>query len=428
MFNWKKAVFVGFGFAAIFLIWPIYNQFIPIFLQIGNPQFETTTPIDSQSLTNIYGFGLSSTLAFFILTWDNIINIFVQSWVGARSDRTWTRWGRRKPWIVVGVPIAVLGFILIPYARTLIVFLMFILITNLGMAFFRAPTAALLGDLFPPEQRSKARGVTAIMAGLGGLVALVIGNFLFDRFGRPAPFIFSASLMVASIIIVLIFVQEPRKSKSELEVGKSTVRQTLRALWQTDRHRGIWLLLTIGLSFMAFESIQVGISSFAVFVLGLPLGQAGRLTAVFALALIIMAYPSGVIGTRLGRKRAISIGLIGLVVSTVLSYFFIQNVATLLMGLILLGSFSSMTLVNDLPFLYDVGNESHIGAYTGVYFVATQSASVLGATLAGISVDMAGSHRAIFAFGAVCALLAFLSLQRMGSVIPNQTTVLSLED
>jgi hypothetical protein len=63
MFNWKKAVFVGFGFAAIFLIWPIYNQFIPIFLQIGNPQFETTTPIDSQSLTNIYGFGLSSTLA-----------------------------------------------------------------------------------------------------------------------------------------------------------------------------------------------------------------------------------------------------------------------------------------------------------------------------------------------------------------------------
>jgi MFS family permease len=322
----------------------------------------------------------------------------------------------------------VLGFILIPYARTLIVFLMFILITNLGMAFFRAPTAALLGDLFPPEQRSKARGVTAIMAGLGGLVALVIGNFLFDRFGRPAPFIFSASLMVASIIIVLIFVQEPRKSKSELEVGKSTVRQTLRALWQTDRHKGIWLLLTIGLSFMAFESIQVGISSFAVFVLGLPLGQAGRLTAVFALALIIMAYPSGVIGTRLGRKRAISIGLIGLVVSTVLSYFFIQNVATLLMGLILLGSFSSMVLVNDLPFLYDVGNESHIGAYTGVYFVATQSASVLGATLAGISVDMAGSHRAIFAFGAVCALLAFLSLQRMGSVIPNQTTVLSLED
>ena len=425
MFNWKKAVTVGFGFAAIFLIWPIYNQFVPIFLQVGNPQFELLAPIDSQSLTNISGFGLSSTLAFFIMTWDNIINIFVQSWAGARSDRTWTRWGRRKPWIVVGVPIAALGFIIIPFARTLIVLLMFILITNLGMAIFRAPTAALLGDLFLPKQRGKARGVTAIMAGLGGIFALFIGNLLFDRFGRPAPFIFSASLMVASIMIVLIFVQEPQKSKSELEVVKSTVGQTLRALWQTDHHAGIWLLLTIGLSFMTFESIQVGISSFAVFVLGLPLGQAGRLTAVFALALIITAYPSGLIGTRIGRKRAISIGLIGLVVSTVLSYFFIQSVAALIIALILLGGFSSIVLVNDLPFLYDIGDESRIGGYTGIYFVATQSAAVLGATLAGFSVDLAGTHRAIFAFSAACALLAFISIQRMGSVSSSQATVSS---
>jgi Na+/melibiose symporter-like transporter len=28
-----------------------------------------------------------------------------------RSDHTWTRWGRRKPWILVGVPLAVTGLI-----------------------------------------------------------------------------------------------------------------------------------------------------------------------------------------------------------------------------------------------------------------------------------------------------------------------------
>lgn len=419
---------VGFGFATIFLIWPIYNQFVPIFLQAGNPQFELLAPIDGQSLTNSSGFGLSSALAFFIMTWDNIINIFIQSWIGARSDRTWTRWGRRKPWIVVGVPIAALGFIFIPYARTLMVLLMFILITNLGMAFFRAPTAALLGDLFLPEQRGKARGVTAIMAGLGGIFALFIGNLFFDRFGRPAPFLFSASLMIASIIIVLLFVQEPRKAEVKLEVVNSTIRQAFRALWQTERRSGIWLLLTIGFAFMAYETVQVGISSFAVFVLGLPLGQAGRLTAVYAFAFIVMAYPSGAIGMRMGRQKTMSIGLIGLVLGASLGYFFIQSVATFIVVLILLGSFASLVFVNDLPLLYDIGEESRIGAYTGVYFVATQAAAVVGATLAGFSVDLVGNHRAIFAFGATCALLAFLSLQRMHTVKPNATAVSSLAD
>ncbi|MCI0580385.1 MAG: hypothetical protein L0331_29850 [Chloroflexi bacterium] len=35
--NWKQAVALGFGFAAIFLIWPVFNQFVPLFLQAGNP-------------------------------------------------------------------------------------------------------------------------------------------------------------------------------------------------------------------------------------------------------------------------------------------------------------------------------------------------------------------------------------------------------
>src|SRR5688572_6989531 len=151
-FNLKQAFFLGFGFMSIFLIWPIYNQFIPIFLQAGNPQWELESTVLRPSFTGIAGFGLSPAFAFFIMTWDNILNIFVQSWAGARSDKTWSRWGRRKPWLLIGVPIAALGFVLIPFAGILAVMLLFILIMNIGMALFRAPTAALLGDLFPPEQ------------------------------------------------------------------------------------------------------------------------------------------------------------------------------------------------------------------------------------------------------------------------------------
>ncbi|MEI2689581.1 MAG: MFS transporter [Anaerolineae bacterium] len=104
----------------------------------------------------------------FILTWDNIINMFFQPWVGSRSDRTHTRFGRRKPWLMLGAPMAALFFILVPFVReNFILIALAILGTNLGMALFRSPTIAYLGDLFQPEERSKANGVINLMGGVG---------------------------------------------------------------------------------------------------------------------------------------------------------------------------------------------------------------------------------------------------------------------
>jgi maltose/moltooligosaccharide transporter len=412
-FNWKQAVFLGFGFMSIFLIWPIYNQFIPIFLQAGNPQWELESGVLHPSLTGVVGFGLSPTLAYFIMTWDNILNIFVQSWAGARSDKIWSRWGRRKPWLLIGVPIAALGFVLIPFARILALMLLFIFITNIGMALFRAPTASLLGDLFPPEQRSKARGITGVMAGIGGIVAIGVGSVLFERVGRAAPFIFSALFMIASMILVLIFVKEPRPKEPEVPESNIGIRETLRSIWQAKNRRTLWLLLTIGLSFMLWESLQVSISSFAVFVLGLPIEQAIRFGLLFAVALLLAAYPSGLIATRFGRQRTIGVGLGGMFVLTTMAYFVIRDPLSFAVMLVLAGLFLSLVVINDLPFLYDIGDESRTGAYTGIYFVATQTGAVVGPTLAGFLIDVSGNYRIVFVFASVCALLASLTLRRV---------------
>ena len=89
--NWRYTFTVGFGFFGISIIWPIFNSLIPPMLE---------------------DLGLSAAVIGFILTWDNIINMFVQPWVGEKSDHTWTRLGRRKPWLLLGAPMAALFFIL----------------------------------------------------------------------------------------------------------------------------------------------------------------------------------------------------------------------------------------------------------------------------------------------------------------------------
>ncbi len=84
-FNWKRTFVVGFGFLGISVIWPIFNNFVPIFLQAGNPEYNRQLLEAGREIPKVAGFGLAPGLAFFIMTWDNLINVFIQPWAGARS-------------------------------------------------------------------------------------------------------------------------------------------------------------------------------------------------------------------------------------------------------------------------------------------------------------------------------------------------------
>ncbi|MCZ7674397.1 MAG: MFS transporter [Chloroflexi bacterium] len=102
----------------------------------------------------------------------------MQPWVGAKSDHTWNRFGRRKSWILLGMPIAVVGFVMIPFAQSALMVAAFILITNFGMALFRSPTVSWLGDLYLPDDRSKANGIINLMGGVGALIAFFYGRYI----------------------------------------------------------------------------------------------------------------------------------------------------------------------------------------------------------------------------------------------------------
>jgi maltose/moltooligosaccharide transporter len=73
--------------------------------------------------------------------------------------------------------------------------------------------------------------------------------------------------------------------------------------------------------------------------------------------------------------------------------------------------------VNSLPLVYDYGDERKIGAYTGLYYFSSQMAAILGPTLGGILVDVAGNqYRWLFLFGAVFMALAWVTMTRVKNV------------
>jgi len=413
-FSYGKTFLLGFGFLGISIVWPIFNQYIPIFLQAGNPEFERQLLAEGRAIPDIVGFGLAPSLAFFIMTWDNIINMFVQPWVGAKSDQTWNRFGRRKPWILLGAPFALLGFVYIPVAQSVLAIAVFIFITSFGMALFRSPTVAWLGDLFEPNDRSKANGVINLMGGVGGLLAYFGGGMLFNAFGRVAPFAAGAVAMTVALVVALIFVKEPAKITIEDKEEERSVLEYLRVVFDNPDKSGLYVLLGILFWFMAFNALETGTSSFAVFTLGMKAGTASIYTGLVTITFILFAVPAGTFGTKYGRGPTIRVGLIGLTLLTLLGYFFVNNNISFAIVLVLIGVFWAMVNVNSLPLVYDHGDEKRIGAFTGLYYLSSQFAAVLGPTLGGILVDILNDqYRWLWLFAAVFMAIALVMMLRV---------------
>lgn len=393
-FPWRKTFILGFGFFGISIIWPIFNSFIP-------PMLEKL--------------GLGAGIIGFIMTWDNLINLFFQPWVGARSDRTISRFGRRKPWLMVGAPLAALFFILVPFVRdNFILIALGILGTNLAMALFRSPTVAYLGDLFKPEDRSQANGVINLMGGLGGAAALFGGGTLY-KLGVPLPFIVGAGVMLIAILIVLIAVKEPPREvplipDAEPQPG---VLDNFRAVWRNADKSGLFLLGAIFSWFVGWNAMEAFFTLYGINVLGIDAGDGSRMLTAFAAALIVFAIPSGLIATRIGRKRTITIGLTGMVVGLVIG-FIVRNQTVLLMLLGVMGGFWALVNINSLPMVYDLGGEERIGALTGLYYFASSAAAITGPIVGGSLIDLTGKNYAIvWIFSAVFIALAAGLMQRV---------------
>ena len=385
-FPYRKTFILGFGFFGISLIWPIFNNFIPIFLKDD--------------------FALSATLIGFVMTWDNYLNMFIQPIVGERSDQTRTRLGRRRPWMLAGAPLAALFFITIPAMRSVAGVMFAILLTNLCMALFRSPTIALLGDLFPSQQRSTANGVINLMGGLGSILAFLVGGILY-KMGRITPFLFGSLMMLIAVVFVLLFVREPQVTETGAQEKKNGNFLThLREVVNASDRSGLLILLSILSWFLGFNALETWISSFGKYTLGIDPGRMGVLTSGLALMFVIFAVPSGLLATRFGRRRVILVGIAGLTL-LFLYGLAIGNQTMLITFLIPAGFFWALINVNSLPMVYDIGGDAHLGAFTGLYYLASNIAAVAGPQIVGVLIDLTdGNYRIMFIFAAVFMALA----------------------
>lgn len=248
--------------------------------------------------------GKVATLAL-VTTVAAIVNAVSQPVVGALSDRTTTRLGRRLPWMLVGALVGGLAVGAIGAAPGVLLVALLWPLAQLGLNGVEAPLDAYLVDEFRPERRGNAAGIVGLALVLGTSAgALVAGTLI----ARPA----SVTWLLAGVVVVAVaaFAVLVRDAPTEpAPRPRRTVRGRLRALVATAAAHPDFTRVLI---WRVGYSIAYGaVFSYLLYILtdhiGVSTADAGRVIGVATIlagaASALAVVTSGWLSDRIGRRR-----------------------------------------------------------------------------------------------------------------------------
>ncbi|ACK41529.1 MULTISPECIES: SLC45 family MFS transporter [Dictyoglomus] len=408
-FNFFKIFLLGFGFLSISLLWSIYNTDIPIILQKT--------------------YKISSFAVGWVMNLDNILAIFLIPLIGVLSDRTLTKIGKRMPYIITSLPIGAILFSLIPWipiffginTPSLILLVLIILLMNIAQAVGRGPVISLMPDLVAPEHRSPANGIINFMGGLGSLLAyFFVGRI--SVVNRPLGFAIAGIIQLISVLVIFLAIKETKDSIIMTKMEEETELSFKKLINIKDKNL-IFLLLAIFFWFIGFNAVETFYSVYMALEKGIDptLGESiSKINlGILALTFMIFSIPSGFIAKKIGRKRTIMIGLLGMILAFIGLIIFESLFITRI--IFILGGISwALININSLPMVLDLGNLKSQGTHTGFYYFSSQLASIVAPPFAGFLADLLKTRFVIFPLGGVFFTLSLLMLLQVQGGEPKK--------
>lgn len=424
-FNAGQVIIASMGFGACLAFWSIYNTYVPLILDyklsnLGNVVLSTT---------------VISTLTGFIMTIDNMFGLIFQPMFGRKSDYTRSRWGKRMPYLIVGIPLCALLFILIPIMGSvdglagILAMMVVVIIFNFVMSTWRAPCVAIMPDMVPIEYQSDGNAIVNIASGavsvLASLSATILGAMGFkeaiEEGDYKSVFVFGALLAVLCLVIIWIFVKWPDNRneeivKEESAEGGEKKSSLLHPNLPADVKRSMYIMM-FSLFFISGtnDGFSTYTSLYASKLLDIGVARITLLSTLAAVGGAVLALPAGVLGRKLGRRKTIILGL-GLVAVCYLLMFLMPymglqsyDLMFTVLSLVKVGAFLLVN-INTLPIMLAIGGKERFGEFTGFYYFATFSAAVVCPTLIGWLIGVTNSYNALPMFCLIGCIIGVIGV------------------
>jgi MFS family permease len=336
---------------------------------------------------------------------------------GALSDRTTSRYGRRRPWILIGAIVFASALVVLGLQTQIWAIGAAWVAASVGFCIMTAALTATISDQVPVGQRGFVSGWMSAPQSIGIIVGLLLVTELVTD--TSLGYALLAGILVVLAVPFLTRHDEPLAAAERSRVSAEGI---LASLWISPREHPDfgWTLLSRVLISIG-NALGTGLLLyFLMFGLGDENAEQDLilLTLVYMVFVIIASLGLGRLSDRLGRRKAfvfVAAGLQG-VAALLLAAFPDLTVAMVAAGLLGLGygCFLSVDQALATQVLPDAATR---GKDLGIMNIATAVPQALGPLIgAGAVVAAGGSFALVFVLSAVCAFAGALAVTRVRSV------------
>ncbi len=334
-----------------------------------------------------------------------LVSILVQPAAGAASDRLATRWGRRRPLMVVGVLAQLVFLALLARVGAFWALLGVMALVEFASNTAQGPYQGLLPDTVPPARRGLASGMIGAAQLAGQVTGVAVAGILVAAGDTDDAILFAGAAVAIGMATTVLAIHEEATAVSATRPTtwlryvahprswRRAARTMLVDVWGPDvleQRDYLWLLASRLAILMATGTLQ----PFIYFYLedSLRLGDAAApavapLAALVAVVALVAAIPGGALTARWGRVRTVAasamLGAVGALAFVVApSYWMLFPIA------VPFGIAVGVFLSADWALLVDLVPADEAGRYLGLSNVATAGAGLLAVAIGGPIADL----------------------------------------
>ncbi|MGH2429728.1 MAG: MFS transporter [Candidatus Limnocylindria bacterium] len=317
--------------------------------------------------------------------------ILVQPTIGNISDYTVSRWGRRKPYIVIGTLLDMAFLFGLASSNEFVSIVAFYFLLQFSSNFAQGPFQGYVPDLVPAGQVGMASGLMGTMIVLGTVGGIGIATTWAGGGEFFLPTIALGAVELLTMIILVFTVDEgrtaPARTRSWREIALSAwgrdILQQANLLW----------VLAVRLFFLAgYAATTFGIAYF-MRSLGQTRAEANETffigTAIIGAATALAAIPGGRLSDRFGRRPVIWAAS-GLAAGGLLGVAAAPSPALAISSFVLFGLGMGTFLSVDWALMTDVIPKHTSGRYMGILNAGTAMAQPVFLLVGGVALDLTG--------------------------------------
>lgn len=330
---------------------------------------------------------------------------------GRVSDRTTSKWGRRRIWIVLGTVIMTVAFVIMALAPSLLVATIGWALAQLGANMAFAPFVATVADQVPKFQR----GTITASLGIAQNVGILGGTYVALWFVNDLVIMFVAPSVLAIIVMVIFAIVLPDKV-----LPTKPPRATFRDWWETfwvspvqhpDYALAWWsrfLITFASFGFTAFRYFYL-LNHVGVEEVDIP-AVISTSVLIYTIALVVVSIVAGKLSDKLGRRKVFVWTSTVMFAAGTVGLIFVQDVTAFYILEAFLGIAYGMYVGVDLALVVDVlPNPDDAGKDLGVFNIANALPQTFAPLVGGIIVYIGSAEGSNYGLWfSICGVLALI--------------------